>query len=111
MPRPKKTNAPAKIAEAPKVIPTPIVEPVQGSKELKTALMGIMLTRTEGTTIKEMAEQLGWKENSVRGAMSTLASKQLGTKLRSEKIDGVRRYFLVGITEESIDKACQETFN
>lgn len=111
MPRPKKTNAPAKIAEAPKTTPEAVVEPIKGSKELKTALMALMLTRAEGATIKEMAEHFGWKENSVRGAMSTLASKQVGATLRSEKKDGVRHYYLVGITEESIDKACQETFN
>lgn len=75
----------------------------QPAKELsttgKTALMVVMLASPEGATIKDMAEKLGWKENSVRGAMSTLAGKQVGATLISEKKDGIRRYYLVSITE------------
>lgn len=70
------------------------------SKEFKTAMMAVMLTREEGVTIKELADKLGWKENSVRGAMSVLASKQVGATLTSEKKDGVRRYRLLTIAPE-----------
>ena len=70
------------------------------SKQFKTALMAVMLSREEGVSIKELADKLGWKENSVRGAMSVLASKQVGATLTSEKKDGVRRYRLIAIAPE-----------
>ena len=70
------------------------------SKQFKTAMMAVMLTKEEGVTIKELADKLGWKENSVRGAMSVLASKQVGATLMSEKKDGVRRYRLTAIAPE-----------
>lgn len=70
------------------------------SKQFKTALMAVMLSREEGVSIKELADKLGWKENSVRGAMSVLASKQVGATLTSEKKDGVRKYRLIAIAPE-----------
>ena len=70
------------------------------SKQFKTAMMAVMLTKEEGVSIKELADKLGWKENSVRGAMSVLASKQVGATLTSEKKDGVRRYRLIAIAPE-----------
>ena len=70
------------------------------SKQFKTAMMAVMLTKEEGVSIKELADKLGWKENSVRGAMSVLASKQVGATLMSEKKDGVRRYRLIAIAPE-----------
>lgn len=72
---------------------------IKSSKSYKTALLAVMLARPEGVTLAEMAKELGWKENSVRGAMSTLASKQVGATLTSEKKDGIRRYRLVAIAE------------
>ena len=59
----------------------------------KLALMVVMLSRPEGATLKEMAEQLGWKENSIRGAMSLYAKNEKKT-IASEKKDGVRTYYL-----------------
>ncbi len=59
----------------------------------KTAFMVVMLSRPEGATLKEMAEALGWKENSVRGAMS-LYAKNTRQTVTSEKKDGVRTYYL-----------------
>ena len=59
----------------------------------KLALMVMMLSRPEGATLKEMAEQLGWKENSIRGAMSLYAKNEKKT-IASEKKDGVRTYYL-----------------
>ena len=70
------------------------------SKQFKTAMMAVMLTKEEGVTIKELTDKLGWKENSVRGAMSVLASKQVGDTLTSEKKDGVRRYRLIAVAPE-----------
>lgn len=59
----------------------------------KTAFMVVMLSRPEGATLKEMAEALGWKENSIRGAMSAYAKKTGGT-ITSEKKDSIRTYYL-----------------
>ncbi len=80
------------------------------SNTCKTALMAVMLSRPEGATLAEMAKEFGWKENSVRGAMSTLASKQVGATLVSEKKDGIRRYRLVAIAE-SVPEDTIETIN
>ena len=55
--------------------------------------MVVMLSRPEGATLKEMAEALGLKENSIRGAMSAYAKKTGGT-IASEKKDGIRTYYL-----------------
>lgn len=69
------------------------VEPVALDHRDKTAFMVVMLSRPEGATLKEMAEALGWKENSIRGAMSLYAKKTKAT-IASEKKDGVRTYYL-----------------
>lgn len=76
----------------------------KGSNTYKTALLAVMLARPEGATLAEMAKELGWKENSIRGAMSTLAGKQVGATLTSEKKDGIRRYRLVAIAENVPEK-------
>lgn len=59
----------------------------------KTDFMVNMLSRPEGATLKEMAEALGWKENSIRGAMS-LYAKNTKQTVASEKKGGVRTYYL-----------------
>ncbi|MBE6446519.1 MAG: DUF3489 domain-containing protein [Alphaproteobacteria bacterium] len=64
------------------------------SVHYKNAMMVIMLSRPEGATLKEIATQLNWKENSVRGAMSLFVKKQTDVKLTSEKKDGIRTYYL-----------------
>ena len=69
------------------------IEPVALDHRDKTAFMVVMLGRPEGASLKEMAESLGWKENSIRGAMSAYAKKTAGT-IASEKKDGVRTYYL-----------------
>lgn len=69
------------------------VEPVALDHRDKTAFMVVMLSRPEGATLKEMAEALGWKENSIRGAMSTYAKKTGGT-ISSEKKADIRTYYL-----------------
>lgn len=69
------------------------VEPVALDHRDKTAFMVVMLSRPEGATLKEMAEALGWKENSIRGAMSAYTKKTGGT-IASEKKDGIRTYYL-----------------
>ena len=68
-------------------------QPVKIDHRDKTAFMVVMLSRPEGATLKEMAEALGWKENSIRGAMSLYAKKVKAT-IASEKKNGVRTYYL-----------------
>lgn len=69
------------------------VEPVALDHCDKTSFMVVMLSRPEGATLKEMAEALGWKENSIRGAMSAYAKKTGGT-IASEKKADIRTYHL-----------------
>ena len=69
------------------------LEPVETNNRDKTAFMVLMLSRPEGVTLKEIAEALGWKENSIRGAMSVYAKKTGGT-ISSEKKDKARYYHL-----------------
>ena len=85
------TETLAKVAEPEPTIAQP--QPVKIDGRDKTAFMVVMLSRPEGATLKEMAEALGWKENSIRGAMSVYAKKTGGT-INSEKKDGVRTYYL-----------------
>lgn len=70
----------------------PKKEKLNVSDNCKTALMVVMLTREEGTTIKQIAEALDWKENSVRGAISSIVKKKMGLTITSEIKDGERRY-------------------
>lgn len=79
-----------KVAAEPEAKPEPVKEL---SNRGKTALMVVMLSRPEGATLKEMADQLGWKENSIRGAMSLYAKNEKKT-IASEKKDSVRTYYL-----------------
>ena len=85
------TETLAKVAEPEPTATQP--QPVKIDGRDKTAFMVVMLSRPEGATLKEMAEALGWKENSIRGAMSLYAKKTKAT-IASEKKDGVRIYYL-----------------
>lgn len=86
------TETPAnKVAEPAQTATQPQRVKIDGRD--KTAFMVVMLSRLEGATLKEMAEALGWKENSIRGAMSAYAKKTKAT-IVSEKKDGVRTYYL-----------------
>ena len=78
------------IAETPVEQPKPVE--LTGSDKL--TFMVHLLSRPEGATLKEMAEALGWKENSVRGAMSLYAKNHPEYTHSSEKVDGVRTYRL-----------------
>ena len=91
------TETLAKVAEPEPTATQP--QPVKIDGRDKTAFMVVMLSRPEGATLKEMAEALGWKENSIRGAMSLYAKKTKAT-IASEKKDGVRRYRLIAIAPE-----------
>lgn len=83
------------VAEEP-IIETPVEQPkpVELTGSDKLTFMVHLLSRPEGATLKEMAEALGWKENSVRGAMSLYAKNHPEYALVTEKVDGVRTYRL-----------------
>lgn len=83
------TDTFTKVAEPEIVQP----QPVQIDRRDKTVFMLNLLSRPEGATLKEMAEALGWKENSIRGAISAY-TKKTGATITSEKKDGVRTYYL-----------------
>ena len=85
------TETLAKVAEPEPTVAQP--QPVEIDKRDKTAFMVVMLSRPEGATLKEVAEALGWKENSIRGAMSAYAKKTSGT-IASEKKADIRTYYL-----------------
>ena len=78
------------------IIETPAEQPkpVELTGSDKLTFMVHLLSRPEGATLKEMAEALGWKENSVRGAMSLYAKNHPEYTHSSEKVDGVRTYRL-----------------
>ena len=83
------------VAEEP-IAETPVEQPkpVELTGSDKLTFMVHLLSRPEGATLKEMAEALGWKENSVRGAMSLYAKNHPEYTHSSEKVDSVRTYRL-----------------
>lgn len=83
------------VAEEP-ITETPVEQPkpVELTGSDKLTFMVHLLSRPEGATLKEMAEALGWKENSVRGAMSLYTKNHPEYTHSSEKVDGVRTYRL-----------------
>ena len=83
------------VAEEP-IAETPVEQPkpVELAGSDKLTFMVYLLSRPEGATLKEIAEALGWKENSVRGAMSIYAKNRPEYTHSSEKVDGVRTYRL-----------------
>ena len=83
------------VAEEP-IAETPVEQPkpVELTGSDKLTFMVYLLSRPEGATLKEIAEALGWKENSVRGAMSIYAKNHPEYTHSSEKVDGVRTYRL-----------------
>lgn len=96
----KKTITDKKLGEVLTETLNETVEPVEQPKPVeltgsdKLTFMVHLLSRPEGTTLKEMAEALGWKENSVRGAMSLYVKNHPEYTHSSEKVDGVRTYRL-----------------
>ena len=61
-------------------------------KITKKALVEQLLTSEKGATIEELSKQTGWQAHTVRGHLSIL--KKAGAEIISERVDGVRRYWL-----------------
>ena len=61
----------------------------------KIDLLIARLQRPAGATVDDLAKVTGWQVHSVRGAMAGALRKK-GHAVYSEKVDGVRRYRLVG---------------
>lgn len=60
----------------------------------KLDLLIARLKRPAGASIDDLAKVTGWQAHSVRGAMAGALRKK-GHAVKSEKVDGVRRYRLV----------------
>ncbi len=60
--------------------------------ESKQAAVLQMLSHPKGATLDAIVEATGWQKHSVRGFLSAVIRKKLDLSLKSEKIDGERRY-------------------
>ena len=59
----------------------------------KTAKILDLLKRTGGVTLKELTKATGWQAHSVRGFLSGMIGKKMGTPVESLKgADGERAY-------------------
>lgn len=58
----------------------------------KQALLLSQLHQTDGISIRELAQQTGWKCNTVHAALSTLRAR--GYQLIVKECQGVKRYFI-----------------
>lgn len=86
-------HATAAAERAVKALPLPAATAPRSREGTKQETMIVMLRRPEGTTISELAQTLGWTENSVRGMISAALKKRMGLTVVSEKgSDGARTY-------------------
>lgn len=83
----KQSKKPIETAEA---SPETTAEPAP--KITKKALVEHLLKSDKGATIEELSKQTGWQAHTVRGHLSIL--KKAGAEIISERVDGVRRYFI-----------------
>lgn len=61
----------------------------------KQAQLIKMLQHPEGTSIEELAAQLGWQPHTIRGAIAGALKKKLGLTVVSEKVDGRGRVYRI----------------
>jgi hypothetical protein len=61
----------------------------------KQAQMIAMLKRPEGATIEQIAEAMGWRRHTCRGAISGALKKKLGLTITSEKVDSGSRVYRI----------------
>ena len=74
--------------------PTADLAPPAAPTPGKLERMILLLQRPEGASLAELVEATGWQPHSVRGALAAGIPKKVGRKVTSEKIEGVRRYWL-----------------
>jgi hypothetical protein len=61
----------------------------------KTAKIIELLKRPDGVTLKELMKATGWQAHSIRGFLSGILGKKMGTPVESSKrADGERAYRL-----------------
>jgi hypothetical protein len=66
-------------------------EPPAARNPSKLDQLASMLSRPEGASLAELITATGWQAHSVRGALAG-SLKRKGHDIRSEKVDGERRY-------------------
>jgi hypothetical protein len=72
--------------------PRKVPPPREGSKAAK---MLVLLTRPTGATLGELVHLTGWREHSVRAALTAIVRERLGLRLTSVKSwDRRRRYYV-----------------
>jgi hypothetical protein len=69
--------------------------------ESKQAVVLKMLSQPKGATVDAVGKATGWQKHSIRGFLSAVVRKKLGLSLKSEKIEGERRY---RIEAHAVDK-------
>jgi hypothetical protein len=70
-----------------------------GKAVTKTDRILELLRRPDGAALSDLMEATGWQAHSVRGALAGTLKKR-GFEISSEKIEGVRRYRVVGGADE-----------
>jgi hypothetical protein len=58
----------------------------------KTDAVITLLRRPQGASIEEIMAATGWQRHSVRGALAGAVKKRLGSAVKAELADGIRRY-------------------
>jgi hypothetical protein len=59
-----------------KPAPAPETKAAKVARASKQAMMIAMMRRAEGATAAQIAEETGWQNHTIRGAISTLRSKK-----------------------------------
>lgn len=70
--------------------PAPPQEPT--APLAKIDILIAALQQPDGASLDELMQATGWQRHSVRGALAGIVFRKLGSKVLSEKTDGVRRY-------------------
>jgi len=63
----------------------------------KRAQLIALLERNEGASLNDMVVATGWQPHTTRAALTGL--RKSGKIIESDKVDGVRRYRIVGLVQ------------